>query len=628
MTELTIWCDAGRPPASDGHTVLWDEFVPVDAPDSWHSLPDAIHADRDSLRDELLAGLHTVGESTHGSRSLVERMRIRPYLSYWWMTLPADFSLGADSPTYAAVRMIALTRLADRLAVESVCIVASDREVREALVGWARATGRPATAVAGSGPRRLNQGSFATRAREFAYRAAPPLAALRILVAHLPIARRRPPPAAKHDGITVVDYLAHLALPVESPGAFGSNYWGPLVALLDEHDHRGEPVTYLHLSADRASAAVVHRDSTLVHRLTESSPGPVHDLLLAHLTWRGLGSSIRDYARVVRYGLTTRHIERMTSAARPMPWLRPFRRARRDQFYGATAMLNCLWINLFEATLRDMPYQRLGIYLMENQPWETAFTTIWRASGHGRLIGVIHSTAQFWNTRLFRDPRDYWADDEGCSMPWPDVVTVNGPTMRAACAQAGYPSSRMVDVEALRYLHLLSSPAVAAAPVPSIVLVLGEYSAEASTRLLDLVARAADVSDAPTAFAFRPHPAADFVDLTPYPRITLDHHISLSDALDAADLAVCGASSSAAVDAASRGVPTVLVSDPHSFFSSPAEGQPGTAIAKTAEDLSPLLLGGMSRRFLPDASASGLLLDSSLPRWRALLTTSDPPSRN
>ena len=622
MTVLTIWCDDGTPPADLGPLVLWNAFVPDGSPQTWHSLPDEVHARRDELRAAYLRWTHDIGASRHRGSTVVEALRIRPHLSYWWMTLPADFSLGPDSPVYAAVRMMALEQLADRRDVTSVRVVASDRETREALVDWARETGREVTTIAGPDVPTASGASSAGRAR--AYRAAPPLAALRVLLAHLPLARRSPPSGPRQGGITVVDYLAHLAKPADDPDAFASNYWGPLVSLLDQRVGDGEPVTYLHLSADPASAAVIDRDSEHVHRLGAASPGPAHELLHSRVSWRVLRRSVRDYARVVRFGLATRHAGTTASTDQPVALWRLFNRARRDQFYGASAMLNCLWINVFEATLRDLPRQRLGVYLMENQPWEMAFTSLWRQFGHGRLIGVIHSTALFWSTRLYRDPRDCWSSEGACPMPWPDAVAVNGPAMRATCARAGYPTGRMVDAEALRYLHLLSAPSRAAATTPPTVLVLGEYGADVTRRLLDLVTRAVDLADRPLTVVLRPHPAAAPVDVARHPGITLDHHDTLGAALDDATIAVCGAISSAAVDAASRGLTTVLVSDASTFFTSPAEDLPGTATVRTPDDLAAVLRGASDTE-APAASASVFLLDAGVPRWRDLVSGSSSP---
>jgi hypothetical protein len=190
MTSLTIWCDGGTPQADDGPLVLWDAFVPAGSPSTWHSLPDEVHARRDELRAAHLQWIHDIGASRQGVTTLVESLRIRPHLSYWWMTLPADFSLGADSPVYAAVRIMALTGLADRLVATSVRIVASNKDIRNTLVAWASDRGLPATCTTSVKQHDPATRPVAIRARERAYRVAPPLGGT---------ARPCPPPPHRHE---------------------------------------------------------------------------------------------------------------------------------------------------------------------------------------------------------------------------------------------------------------------------------------------------------------------------------------------------------------------------------------------------------------------------------------------
>ena len=52
-------------------------------------------------------------------------------------------------------------------------------------------------------------------------------------------------------------------------------------------------------------------------------------------------------------------------------------------------------------TMASLPRQRLGLYLCENQGWERIFIRAWRKHGHGKLIGVAHSTIGYWDMRYF-----------------------------------------------------------------------------------------------------------------------------------------------------------------------------------------------------------------------------------
>ena len=50
---------------------------------------------------------------------------------------------------------------------------------------------------------------------------------------------------------------------------------------------------------------------------------------------------------------------------------------------GAAAIDSLLFVELFDAALRDLPHQVKGLYLCENQPWEQALIHAWRKYGHG-----------------------------------------------------------------------------------------------------------------------------------------------------------------------------------------------------------------------------------------------------
>ena len=52
--------------------------------------------------------------------------------------------------------------------------------------------------------------------------------------------------------------------------------------------------------------------------------------------------------------------------------------------------------------LSNIPKQKVGIYLLENQAWEKSLISSWNKFNHGGLIGVAHSTIRFWDLRYFR----------------------------------------------------------------------------------------------------------------------------------------------------------------------------------------------------------------------------------
>jgi surface carbohydrate biosynthesis protein (TIGR04326 family) len=510
---------------------------------------------------------------------------------------------------------MALAALADRLAVTSVRIVTSDRSLARLLRQWAKSTGRTYGTQLGPRPRLT---------RESIYRVFPFLAALRVVIGHAGIPRRvksiseESPAAAGQSGICLVDYMAHFAPGAVDEGIFASNYWGPLIEMLDELD---EPVRWLHISADLASSGVVTRDDGLVRQFDANATRQTHDLLHRHLTWAVLARSCRDYLRVRWFGVTARPRTRIfLDAGSSTSFWQAFRNAYRDQFFGKTAMLNCLWLNLFEEVLLRMPHQRLGIYLFENQPWEMAFIYAWRDAGHGELLGVAHSTTRFWDIRYFKDHRDLWSEEGMNPMPWPENVAVNGPFMHRICHEAGYPEIHVLELEALRYLHLLQQGLDREDERPPRILIFGEYSAEIEQRMQQLLNLSLADGEFPATTTFRAHPAGPHYSNPLHPSIQTLGIGTIEEALDGVNVVICGATSSVALEAAATGRQVVVIGDGRAFHSGDTTSHHAPMLVT-----SPALLARAVAEALEKSRPARrvqqhdvMYLDQAIDRWRAL----------
>ncbi len=623
MTTLTVWGPDTPPPDNEELLAFWQQFLPSASPDGWFSIPSEVDQQREALRGTYLAWLHTLGIQRRRGRKLVDRMAIRPGLSYWWMSIPADFSLGTDSPAYKAVRMMALARLANTLGATRIDLVSDDRSLRRLVGGWAEASGRRFTVRAEESPPEalaLSDVPLWRRCVKRVYRTSgtgPPLRACRILLGNVVLARRAKSlmkVAPPRDGVALIDYyLAHLGSQVDG---FSSNYWGPLVPALEATD---VDVWWLHIS-NGIPSAIFDRDAEFTAGLNKKSAKRGQDLIHAHLTYGVVLRSLRDYLSVAWFGLSYRRKRRsFDDSCSGIPLWPAYMEAFREHFYGSTAMLNCLWLNLFERALTGVPRQRVGIYLFENQPWEMALIHAWKNAGHGRLIGVAHTTTLFWDTRYFKDPRDLWPTGQSSPMPWPDAVAVNGQSMRDACLAAGYPSGRLIDVEALRYFQF-REPARAAAAGAIRVLVCGEYSPTETRRLLNMASRALELAEVKVVANFRPHPATVGVQPSAHSRFGLDASPSASEAVDASDIVICGGISSIVIDALARGKPVICVHDPHGFPGSQSGHGLGAYRADTAVELCGLIANARSALTVGGfAPAAELNLDPGLPAWRALV---------
>ena len=297
----------------------------------------------------------------------------------------------------------------------------------------------------------------------------------------------------------------------------------------------------------------------------------------------------------------------------------------RSAFLGVGAVSNLLALNLLQEAIGSLPKQRLGFYLMENQPWERALVYLWMAVGHGHLVGVAHSTVRYWDLRYFDDPR-LFVRRSGACQPMPDRVAVNGSVAFDACSMAGYPDEMLCDVEALRYLYLKRFCERNAMP-PKLdtglfLLVLGEFMSSATQNQMSLLNDAyADLPDG-IRIVVKPHPACPISE-DDYPAMDFEvTHESIEALLPTADVAYTGIVSSSAVDAYCAGVPVVSALDPDSLNLGPLRGMGNVRYVSSASELASAVVETSVITGSEENATKFFNLDEHLPCWRALIENS------
>jgi surface carbohydrate biosynthesis protein (TIGR04326 family) len=301
-----------------------------------------------------------------------------------------------------------------------------------------------------------------------------------------------------------------------------------------------------------------------------------------------------------------------------------------NSMIGPRCLINTLYLNLFETATKELPTQQIGIYLYEQQPWELALIRAWKASGHGRLIGAQHSTILYWDLRYFYDPRSY-KQTGGNDLPMPNMVAVNGPASLNASLLAGYPEKELVEVEALRYLHLgktkieagtVSTSASVFAQNTLRLLVLGDYLVSNTQLQMNLLVEAVPYLPTGTVITVKSHPACP-IQTNDYPSLSMTVTMEpIEKPLAECDVAYTSAATSATVDAYCAGVPVVSVLDPNTLNLSPLRGCDRVLFAYTPEDLAAALTSAATEPRTLGAPQKFFTIDPELPRWRKLIMDS------
>ena len=355
-----------------------------------------------------------------------------------------------------------------------------------------------------------------------------------------------------------------------------------------------------------------------------------HTILESYLTLKLVAQTLKKWSKLILVSWKLRSIDRFFSPLGSGIWLWPM--LKKDwlcSIKGATSINNCLWIELFDAALKDIPHQSNGLYLFENQGWERAFLHAWRKHGHGKIIGVPHATVPFWHLYYFDDPRAINARGN-FSQPLPDQLAVNGPLARKAFLESGYSSEQLVEVEALRYLNLEVSPIWKGANAVKSkrkhksdhhqinILVVGDILPLSNHQLLCELEKAKKILPEHYSLTFKPHPGLD-VNLNNYPCLKIQ---KTSEALDSIlysyNMVISTTSTSATVDAFLAGIPVIIRIDGSTLNLSPLRGQDGVFFVTVVDDFVESITAILNSDTV-NKKQEMFWTDPHLPRWKTLL---------
>jgi surface carbohydrate biosynthesis protein (TIGR04326 family) len=430
--------------------------------------------------------------------------------------------------------------------------------------------------------------------------------------------------------LSFFSYFSGLNKSSLASGHFKSMYWTELSGFLNE---AGFKTNWLHLYVEGAVFKSPRHVANAIRLLNKRSIGiENHVLLDSFMSLKVFFKFVRDLlllfysgisirARLKKYAhqLTPENKE-LNSSVDLWPL---FEDDWEESVFGVQAVENLLQLNLFEAAVGCLPSRKHAIYLQENQSWEFCLIHFWESFGGKFLMGIPHATIRFWDLRYFFDSRSYNRIGNYC-LPMPTRVGINGLSARKEYAQGCYPSADLVDVEALRYLHLSDfSQKTKNKELKNFgkikILVLGDYlqgNTQSQLRPLSDVIRSSHIDFQIT---FKPHPASEGVKLKFFGIDYIYSTESVNTLLKNCDLVYCSSTTSAAVDAYLAGVPTIVFLDGSTLNQSPLRRKSGVKFVATFDDLAAAIT--TCNRFKHQVSTDSVFfnLDPRLLLWKRFL---------
>jgi surface carbohydrate biosynthesis protein (TIGR04326 family) len=612
--SLKIWDHECDPPDVEG-LLLWQSYA---RKGSSLSVPNYLEEHADRLKKKYLGFVHDLGETRINGKRILDHLDQGKNFSHWWMNQITEKSPFKSPQIFTCLRLLALEEILLEKKPRELTLHGSDSCLAQVLRRLC--LNLDINFVWQSGPRPRQKWSLRAVFRSLPHPVRGLLGFVRYVQPRWANRKlKKPKWFSGNDVVFLCSYFIHLDTDSCSQGRFHSRHWGALTQVFRESGYRTNWVQHFLFSS------AVPDIKTGVEWLGLFNLDPhnqgCHVFLETYLSWGILLRAIQDWLWLNVVALRLRKIKSYFYPRGSAVWLWPVLKSEWfTSLRGQVAMNNCLWVRLFDSVLKEMPVQKSGYYLCENQGWERAFIHAWRRHGHGELVGVVHATVPYWHLYYFEDPRVF-TSKQNCGMPLPDRWAINGPVAYESFAASGYPVERLVKVEALRYLNL--SKKITARRHRNArrkkILVLGDMIPLAMHNLIEILRATIKMSPSDYEFTLKSHPGYQ-VNLADYPGVEFrETSEALDKIIDQYDAAIAANSTSAALDAYMAGLTVVIILDRGTLNLSPLRGHVGAIFVSTPEELAVALRTNANPSDTQGDQSEFFYLDSELPRWKQLL---------
>lgn len=616
-----------------------------DVPEGEIALDVLLAKDLLSIRTEHAAWAYDMARLSIGRRELQAWLLSGESLSFWWCSLLYERHPKMTPGLYPLYKLRALERFLDEQQVTSICLQGGDARLRRTLEHLCASSSREFSI------RELSEGDPIQSPKPFdlvrrLYLACPaPLrAALRYVHWWWNVRRKLPMckdlPGADIQGktATITTYFPNIDMQALRDGRFRSRYWESLHDVLNTKaeavqasgEARGHFVRWLFIRFPAPQMDLAQCCSARDIFRRSGKDGLSFHYLEEFLDHKALWAAALRFVRLCLASLRT---EKAFQEACRFPGSRlDFRDYVKEDwvesFRGWRGLERCLQYRAFKNYVTRVGTQRWTLFPLENCPWERMLTHLVHEAGNGPVFGAQHSTIRPTDFRYFDDARTFSASDS--TLFQPDNIGGNGASAREQWLAAGLPEDRFVPIEALRYLYLRRP---AAEPDESIatldlctpcsrhLLVLTSFFTDETEAHLALLAKAVQAGFLDRwDVTIKPHPYLPVADRLyellgeQAARIRLADG-PMNDYLRTGVTVWTSNSTTAALEAALRRLPLMVMAPSRDFDLCPLQDMPGLIRTATLEDVRRAL----QEEYLLQVPDDYLYLDTTLAHWKRWL---------
>ena len=605
LKSVIIW-DLPEKPPNDKLVLLWNGY---NEEKGQISILNELDKKSNDLRTQYMNFIDEIGNIKIYNKKIIDHLEINPGFSLWWMTLVAEKSIEKTKAPLDCLRLLTVKKIFNEIEPDSVKLFTNNKKLAKAL-----------NVLCQGQKIRFNYTIKNIRDKNYYNKLPHQFRAILYLVKYIIEKWSIRKVINKNwltgnDVILFFSYFVHLDEKSLKDGDFYSRQWEQLPDLLKR---KGKRINWIHHFIPHSAVPNSRAGNKILANLRKSGvKNDFHNFLESFLTISCLILTVIKWIilviRSILINISLRRI--MINHKYNFLWINIFDDWK-NSTCGRNAIENILYIQLMENTLSSLPKMQIGLYLCENQSWEKSFLHLWKKYGHGKIIAVPHSTIRYWDLRYFNHPNS-WISKERLSQPTPDQIAINGPLAWKMLEAGNQPMDRMVEVEALRFLHLAKLEVKKLNKSKNKILILGDLDISTTKSMLNLIEAKASLFKE-CIMMFKPHPA-NHVNIKDYPKLNLSMtDTNLVKLLPYYNLAISSIYTSAALEVYEVGLPLITVLDQNNFNSSPLRGIDGVQFVATSNELEKAFTASVENKFNKKNNFF-FTSSSELNRWEKLL---------
>lgn len=294
-----------------------------------------------------------------------------------------------------------------------------------------------------------------------------------------------------------------------------------------------------------------------------------------------------------------------------------------DSFQGRILIENALFAAMFENICIKLINPKKVFYLLENQGWEYAFVLNFRKI-HPNIpvYGFCHSSLRFWDLRYYSLNK---LDQNKTIDLSPSKFITNGPQDTKLLIESGLNERKIIELEALRYLDLKQN-------LPNKtkhnfdlshrklkVIVLGDFSERINYRIFDIINDLDIKIKKKIEIHYKPHPVNFTKKLKVEGVYKINSNEKISKLLKNYDLAICGSTTTAALDCYLSGKELVIVLENNSPIMTPVYNLPNVNLILNSNSLKKIISLNRREDWSKLRKTKIFNTDNNLKKWEYFL---------